>query len=68
MERRPAVNSQPRTQLMLALDRKDPFRPVTQPSTDLVQALADLLLEALGARTPLSPFGQEASDEPEDHA
>lgn len=53
---------------MLALDRADPFRLVTQPPTDLVQALADLLLEALGARTPLPPFEQEASDEPEDHA
>lgn len=53
---------------MLALKRKDPFRPVTQPSADLVQALADLLLEALGTHTsPLQP-GQEASDEPEDHA
>lgn len=62
------MNSRPRTQLMLELDRKDPFRPLTQPSTDLVQALADLLLEALGTHTPLSPFGQEASDEPQDHA
>lgn len=62
------MNSRPRTQLMLALDRTDPFRLATQPPTDLVQALADLLLEALGARTPLPSFGQEASDEPEDHA
>ena len=62
------MNSRPRTQLMLALDRTDPFRPVTQPSTDLVQALADLLLEALGAHALLPPLGQEASGEPEDHA
>lgn len=53
---------------MLALDRTDPFRLATQPPTDLVQALADLLLEALGARTSSQMPGQEASDEPEDHA
>lgn len=53
---------------MLEMDRKDSFRPVKQPSADLVQALADLLLEALGARTSPLPPGQEASNEPEDHA
>lgn len=52
---------------MLALEREDPLHPVAQPPADLVQALAELLLEALGTRTPLSPLGQEASDEPEDH-
>jgi hypothetical protein len=53
---------------MLGLDRKDQFRPVPHPPQDLVQALADLLLEALGAHPLLPTPGQEASDEPEDHA
>lgn len=34
---------------------------------NLVQALADLLLEALGARTAPSPPEREIGDEPEDH-
>lgn len=53
---------------MLALEREDPLHPATPAPTDLVQALADLLLEALGARLLLPTPGQEASNEPEDHA
>lgn len=62
------MNSRPRTQLLLALEPKDPFRPVVQRTADLVQALTDLLLEALGTRTSLPLSAPEASDEPEDHA
>lgn len=53
---------------MLALERKNPLHPATPAPTGLVQALADLLLEALGTRLSLPIPGQEASDEPEDHA
>jgi hypothetical protein len=55
-------------QLMLELDRRDRFHPVAQPPKDLVQALADLLLEALSTRTSPLLSGQEASNEPKDHA
>ena len=62
------MNSRPRMQLMLELDRRDRFHPVAQPPKDLVQALADLLLEALSTRTSPLLSGQEASNEPKDHA
>jgi hypothetical protein len=53
---------------MLELGRRDQFRPVAQAPKDLVQALADLLLEALGTRMSPPRSGQEVSDEPENHA
>ena len=55
-------------QLMLALEHQSPPCPVAQNPADLVQALADLLLEALGAHATLMLTGQEASDESQDHA
>ena len=55
-------------QLMLSLKRQSPPCPTAQNPADLVQALADLLLEALGARAASMLPGQEASDEPQDHA
>ena len=55
-------------QFMLALERQNPPSPVAQNPADLVQALADLLLEALGARAASTLSGQEASDELQDHA
>ena len=55
-------------QLMLALEGQSPPCPVAQNPADLVQVLADLLLEALGTRAASTLSGQEASDEPQDHA
>ncbi len=60
--------SRPRTQLVLALDREDRSRPVTPTPEGLVQALADLLLEALGTDRTATVTGKEVRDEPEDHA
>lgn len=52
---------------MLALERESRSRPAATPPENLVQALADLLLEALGARTAPSLPEREIGDEPEDH-
>lgn len=59
--------SRPRTQLVLALEREERFRPVTHAPEGLVQALADLLLEALAADVALTANGKGTRDESEDH-
>lgn len=60
-----------RTQLPLALDREDRHCPVPQAPEGLVQALADLLLEALGAAEPAATLvaaREGGGDEQQDHA
>ncbi len=52
-----------RAQLVLELERQIPHRPVGQNTKGLVEALADLLLEALAAEAD-----QGGGDEREDHA
>jgi len=52
-----------RAQLVLELERQTPHRPVSQNTKGLVEALADLLLEALAAEAD-----QGGGDEREDHA
>ena len=51
-----------RTQLILELDRQIPTTPVEGNTKGLVEALADLLLEALAAETKLGGV-----DESQDH-
>jgi hypothetical protein len=64
-------------QLVLDLMRQQRFRPLAEKPDGLLEALADLLLEALGPTAP-DPGPQttvaeeqastkETSDEPEDH-
>lgn len=55
------------TQLPLPLDRKENVPPMTPASAELVQALADLLLEAFGAAVATTPNRRSARDESEDH-
>lgn len=58
-------------QLALELKREATALPTAQDATALLQALADLLLGALGEQveTRLSPtLDQGGADEPEDHA
>ena len=67
------MTRRPRTQLVLALDHGDRSRPtahspVTPTPEGLVQALADLLLEALGTHGAEMATGKEVHGEPEDHA
>jgi hypothetical protein len=52
-----------RTQLILELDPQIPTTPVEENTKGLVEALADLLLEALAAEPKLGGV-----DESEDHA
>lgn len=52
-----------RAQLILELERQIPHPPVSQNTKGLVEALADLLLEALAAETE-----KGGGDEREDHA
>ena len=52
-----------RAQLVLELDRQIPTTPVEGNTKGLVEALADLLLEALAAETKLGGV-----DEFQDHA
>lgn len=54
-----------RTQLVLALEREEGFPPVTHRPEELVQALADLLLEALGVTPTATREG--ARDDLENH-
>ena len=56
------------TQLPLPFDRKENVPPMTPAPAELVQALADLLLEAFGAAAATTPNRRSARDEPEDHA
>ncbi len=62
------MTSRPRTQLILALERESQLPPVAHPPGELMQALADLLLEALGTATSSTAAGRDRRDEPEDHA
>ena len=52
-----------RAQLVLELERQIPATPVERNTKGLVEALADLLLEAMVAETELGGV-----DEPQDHA
>jgi len=54
-------------QLTLSLDSKTTRVPVAPGSKELLQALADLLLEALGGQV-VQARGRESGDEPENHA
>ena len=56
-----------RRQLELALEREDRFRPVTHRPEGLVQALADLLLEALGEPRTERTSTNGGRDDSEDH-
>jgi hypothetical protein len=57
-----------RRQLALALEPRDPtLLPAIPNAKGLVEALADLLLEALGAKTVHTVARQGGGDEPQDH-
>ena len=56
---------QNRAQLVLELERQNPQVPVARNTKGLVEALADLLLEALEAEGPTEKGGV---DEHQDHA
>jgi phenylpyruvate tautomerase PptA (4-oxalocrotonate tautomerase family) len=53
---------------VLDLRREEKFRPVEHAPKELVQALADLLLEALGKQNKAVTVWREACDVSEDHA
>jgi hypothetical protein len=57
----------PPLQLCLALETNPLARPSAPATTELLQALADLLLEAIDAAGP-DLNGKEAADEPQDNA
>ncbi len=54
-----------RAQLVLELEPQNPRAPVARNAEGLVEALADLLLEALAAEQPMNTGGV---DELQDHA
>ncbi len=54
-------------QFVLPLERRMTYLPVTQASPELVQALADLLLEALGEVVSPATSGRDTRDESENH-
>jgi hypothetical protein len=56
-----------RNQLVLDLDRGGRHRLPAPAPDGLLQALADLLLEALGKQSKAIPAGREACDASEDH-
>ena len=57
-----------RRQLALALEPRDPTQwPAIPNAKGLVEALADLLLEALGAQTAQTATEQGGGHEPQDH-
>jgi hypothetical protein len=61
----------PTEQLALDLKREATALPIARDTTVLLQALADLLLGALGeeVESPVSAArDEEGADEPEDHA
>jgi hypothetical protein len=57
-----------RNQLVLDLDLGERPRPSVMAPEGLLQALADLLLEALGKENKEIPSDREACDAAEDHA
>ena len=54
-------------QLVLDLDRGGRQHPPPPPSGELLQALADLLLEALGSQGNAIPTEREGCDAPQNH-
>ena len=62
------MSNRPYMQLTLLLDRKQNLPLLTTVPAGLVQALADLLLEALGADVAMTTNRRGARDESEDHA
>ena len=56
-----------RRQLALALEPRDPPLPAIPNAKGLVEALADLLLEALGAQIAEATAEQGGGHEPQDH-
>jgi hypothetical protein len=62
------MTEQSRRQLVLELSHEGRLRVVAQRSPELVQALADLLLEAFGGCADEEPQTNGGRDEPEDHA
>ncbi len=59
--------SRSQMQFVLPLERPMTSVPVTHASPELVQALADLLLEALGVMVSPATSGKGARDESENH-
>jgi len=62
------MTGRPRRQLVLELSHEGALRLVAQRSPELVQALADLLLEALGGGANEETQTIGGRDESEDHA
>lgn len=59
---------QSRTQLVLELERQNLQPPVGKDTKGLVEALADLLLEALGEQPTATSTEKGGVDEHQDHA
>src|SRR5437870_1923923 len=62
------LKGQSRRQLVLSLEREVRVPPIAQGSEALLQALADLLLGALGQEVEERASETGGADEPEDHA
>ena len=62
------MRSQAQRQLVLNLERQQRGRPMEHPPGGLVQALADLLLEALGEEVNEQASTKGVADESKDHA
>ncbi len=60
--------ARPRRQLALNLDQEARHQPTEHVRADVVQVLADLLLEALGQGTTVLAAGEGGTHEPKDHA
>ncbi len=58
----------PRRQLALNLDQEARHQPTEHVRADVVQVLADLLLEALGQDTTVIAAGEGGTHERKDHA
>jgi hypothetical protein len=57
------------TQLQLPMESvRVPPHPIEQVRSEVIEALADLLLEAMGPEEDGSVEGKEANDERENHA
>jgi hypothetical protein len=70
-ERKNPMKRSPKTasgQFTLALPRNPTPHLDEARKAELLQALADLLLEALGGESAENQGEKEANDEPEDHA
>ncbi len=62
------MRRRPRDQLVLDLDNGGRLHPPETASAELMTALADLLLEALGKQNNAIADGREACDAFQDHA